>query len=91
MYSIKKTNSKTKLSNFVNGVSQDNFIFLLSFIFVGVLVFVTTPFLVENHKRALSRNEWRKEQKKSPLSFTPGIPVNTRRLSLDSDKYYQTV
>ncbi len=90
MYNIRKTNSKTKLSNFVNGVSQENFIFLLAFIFVGMSVFVMIPFMVEHHKLALSRNEWRKKQKIAPLSFTSNMPVNTRRLSLDSDKYYQT-
>lgn len=89
MYSIRKTNSKTKLSNFVNGVSQENFIFLLSFLFIGVVVLLITPFLVDNHKRAVARNEWRKTQESIPLSFTSGIPTNTRRLSLDKSEYYQ--
>uniref|UniRef100_A0A6C0IXZ8 Uncharacterized protein n=1 Tax=viral metagenome TaxID=1070528 RepID=A0A6C0IXZ8_9ZZZZ len=90
MYSIRKTNSKIKLSNFVNGVSQENFIFLVSFLFIGASVFLITPFLVNNHKRAVARNEWRKTQESIPLGFTSGIPSNTRRLSLDSNEYYQT-
>ena len=90
MYSIRKTNSKTKLSNFVNGVSQENFIFLLSFLFIGVSVFMITPFLVDNHKRAVARNEWIKTQKSIPLSFTTGMPINTRRISLDNKEYYVT-
>lgn len=85
MYMIRKTNSKNKLSNFVNGVSQENFIFLLSFLFIGVSVFVMTPFLVENHGRAVARNEWKNTQKSIPLSFTTGMPVNTRRLSFDTN------
>ena len=63
MYSIIQTNSKTKLSNFVNGVSQENFIFLLYFILIGVVVFSLTPFLVEHHEQALARDEFRKTQK----------------------------
>ena len=90
MYSIRKTNSKTKLSNFVNGVSEENFIFLLFFLFIGVVVFLITPFLVDNHKQAVARNEWRKTQESIPLSFRSGIPTNTRSLSLDNSEYYQT-
>ena len=89
MYNLRKTYSKTKLSNFVNGVSQENFIFLLSFLFIGVVVFSLTPTLVENHRQALARDEFRKTQTYVPISFTSGMPMNTRRLSLDSD-YYQT-
>lgn len=91
MYSIiRKANSKNKLSNFVNGVSQENFIFLLSFLFIGVSIFVMTPFLIDNHKRAVARNEWTKTQKSIPLSFTSGRPINTRRISLDNNEYYRT-
>lgn len=90
MYSIRQTNSKTKLSNFVNGVSQENFIFLLYFILIGVVVFSLTPFLVEHHEQALARDEFRKTQKKVPVSFTSGMPINTRRISLDNADYYQT-
>jgi len=74
----------------VNGVSQENFIFLLSFLFIGVAVFLITPFLVDNHKQAVARNEWRKTQESIPLSFRSGIPTNTRSLSLDNSEYYQT-
>ena len=88
MYS--KTNSKNKLSNFVNGVSQEYFIFLLYFLFIGVSVFVITPLLVSNHTRALTRNEWKKTQKSMPLSFTTGVPIHTRRLSLDNNEFYKT-
>jgi hypothetical protein len=84
MYNIRRATSKSKLSNFVNGVSQENFLFLLYFLFTGVFVFVVTPFFVENHKRAVARNEWRKTQKSLPLSFTTGMPINTRRISQDS-------
>lgn len=87
---ITKTNSKNKLSNFVNGVSQENFIFLLSFLFIGASVFVVTPYLVENHERAVAYNEFRKTQKSIPLSVATGMPINTRRVSLDSNEYYQT-
>jgi hypothetical protein len=90
MYSIRKTNSKNKLSNLVNGVSQENFIFLVSFLFIGVSVFLITPFLINNHKRAVARNEWTKTQKSIPLSFTSGEPINTRRISLDNNEYYKT-
>ena len=90
MYSIKKTNSKTKLSNFVNGVSEENFIFLIGFLFTGVLIFIMTPLLVKSHEQALARDEWRKTQKSVPLSLMSGMPINTRRLSLDGDEYYQT-
>lgn len=51
MYSIRRTNSKNKLSNFVNGVSQEKFIVFLSFLFIGVSVFVMTPPLIKNHNR----------------------------------------
>ena len=90
MYSIKMNKSKTKLSNFVNGVSQEKFFFLLYFVFIGVIVFILTPFLVNNHKRAVAKNEFKKSQESLPLYFTPGIPVRTRRLSLDKDEFYIT-
>ena len=90
MYSIRGANSKAKLSNLVNGVSQENFVFLLSFLFIGVVVFSLTPVLVENHRQALSRDEFRKAQTYAPISFTAGMPVNTRRISLDNSEYYQT-
>ena len=90
MYSIRKTISKNKLSNFVDGVSQENFTILLAFIFIGIIVFVTTPFMVENHAREVASNEQRKTQKSAPLSFTTGMPINIRRMSLDSNQYYQT-
>lgn len=90
MYSIRKSNSKAKLSDFVNGVSQENFIIFLYFLFIGVAVFLITPFLVDNHKRAVSHNEWRKTQESIPLSFRSGIPTNTRRISLDKSEYYHT-
>ena len=90
MYNVdlKRTSKKNKLSNFVNGVSQENIILLLSFIGIGILIFTIIPFLVSNHKRTVYRNEWRKTQKIQQIDITPGIPVNTRRLSYDSPEFY---
>ena len=86
MYSIdiKRSNSKTKLSNFVNGVSEETFTLLLAFILIGVLILLTLPQLIDNHRRAVAYNEWNKKNAVQPFAFTAGMPVNTRRLSLDS-------
>jgi len=87
MYSIRKTNSKTKLSNYVNGVSQEKFILLISFLFIGISVFITTPFLANYHKQAVARDKSR-QQKSLPMAYTTSMPIHTRRVSLDSNGYY---
>lgn len=64
---------KDRLSNFVDGVSHENIMLLLAFIFTGITVFIITPYLVKNHEREVARNEWNKKQKL--LSYPPFPPV----------------
>lgn len=65
--SISKTSSKTKLSNFVNGVSEEKFILFVSLLTTGILVYMFIPFMVQNHSAAVARDEWRKKQKTNTL------------------------
>jgi hypothetical protein len=55
-------NNKNRLSNFVNGVSQQHFLLILSFVALGTFLILVTPFLHKNHQKLVAHNEWEKKQ-----------------------------
>lgn len=56
---------RSKLSGYVDGVSSERFTLLLTFLIVGVFVFVVTAPLVKNHEGLIKRNEWREKSKRA--------------------------
>lgn len=85
--SLKRTSQRQRLSNFVDGVSQEHFLTLLAFVSIGLAVVMITPRLLAHHRRSVARNEWRKHHRFEPVGLTP---IGTRRLSLDSPEPYPT-
>ena len=55
-----------KLSDFVDGVSQEQFLFLLAFFTLGILVFLLTPMIQKSHQDALKREDIRKKREVLP-------------------------
>lgn len=74
-------------------VGQDTVILVVMLIFFAVVMILLIPFIVKEHRRAISREKWRKATnrpifKEEETMHLPRLyPVNGRNISLDSKKY----
>jgi len=74
--------SKTKMSDFVNGVSQDQFLFLLAFFVLGISVFLFIPMFLKSHQNALKREDLRKKRELLPsVQMQTGVLTGARPLN----------
>ena len=79
---MRVTRSKMKLSDLVDGVSQEQFLFLLAFFSLGILVFLLTPMIQKSHQDALKREDLRKRRKLLPsVQMQTGVLTGARHLS----------
>ena len=76
---MRLTISNKKLSNFVDGVSQESILFLIALFFVGFLVFLLTPVIQKSHQDALKREDIRKKRELLPsVQMQTGVLTGAR-------------
>lgn len=79
---MRLTRSKRKISDLVDGVSQEQFLFLLAFFSLGILVFLLTPVFQKSHQDALKREDIRKKRELLPsVQMQTGVLTGARQLS----------